>query len=212
MRSRSTQRRGTITGVSEFEAVRAWFSSRSPRRDAPAGVPQAAVGLLLLPTEFSLELLLIRRAERTDDPWSGHMALPGGRRDDSDESLLETVRREVREEVGVELAHDALLGELDDLRPLTAPARVLVRPFVFGLRARPSLVLSDEVARVRWSSLGLLANSAAETEVFHHGAWRKMPCFRLDDDVVWGMTHRILEPFVRDLGRGEATHADGFAT
>jgi hypothetical protein len=57
-------------------------------------------------------------------------------------------------------------------------------------------VLSNEVARAHWVDLRQLAESAATTEVFHHGALRTMPCYRIGENVVWGMTHRILEPLV----------------
>ncbi|NNL85157.1 MAG: NUDIX domain-containing protein, partial [Myxococcales bacterium] len=49
------------------------------------------------------EVLFIERARHPDDPWSGHMALPGGRLDPVDASLRAAAERETREEVGVEL-------------------------------------------------------------------------------------------------------------
>jgi 8-oxo-dGTP pyrophosphatase MutT (NUDIX family) len=182
--------------VTEFEDLRALLEGRPPHFDAPEGVPQAAVALLIALNEERRELLLIRRAERDGDPWSGHMALPGGRRDPRDPDLFDTALRETAEEVGVDLRHALHLGGLDDLRPVAAPARVVVRPFVFAIRGRPELSLSDEVARVVWAPLDELARTSSTTEVFHHGALRTMPCYRIGPDVVWGMTHRILQPVV----------------
>jgi 8-oxo-dGTP pyrophosphatase MutT (NUDIX family) len=182
--------------VTEFDDLRALLEGRNPRFDAPEGVPQAAVALLIAELEQRRELLLIRRSERAGDPWSGHMALPGGRRDPRDPDLLDTAVRETAEEVGVDLRRALHLGGLDDLRPVTAPARVVVRPFVFAMRGRPDLALSEEVARVVWAPLDELARSSSTTEVFHQGALRTMPCYRIGEDVVWGMTHRILQPFV----------------
>lgn len=182
--------------MTDFEDLRALLHGRTPLFDAPEGVPQAAVALLIADFERRRELLLIRRAERAGDPWSGHMALPGGRREAHDPDLFDTALRETAEEVGVDLRRALHLGGLDDLRPVTAPARVVVRPFVFAMSGRPDLALSDEVARVVWAPLDELARSRSTTEVFHQGALRTMPCYRVGEDIVWGMTQRILEPFV----------------
>ena len=188
----------------EFEPLRAALARRVPLRSPAEEAPQAAVALVLVArSQGDFELLLIRRAERDGDPWSGHMALPGGRRDPDDGDLFATVVRETEEEVAVRLGAADLLGELDDLRPLTAPRRIVVRPFVFALRARPPIRASDEVAGHVWAPLRELANSAGTTRVFHRGAERDMPCYSAGGQIVWGMTQRILEPFV-ELARRAA--------
>ncbi|RHY81058.1 hypothetical protein DYB35_002889 [Aphanomyces astaci] len=60
-----------------------------------------------------LELLFIRRAINPRDRWSGHIAFPGGRVE-AGESALDAARRETMEEVGVDLTHAEVLGQLDD--------------------------------------------------------------------------------------------------
>lgn len=173
------------------------LSARDPRRDAPSGTPRAAVALVVAPGDSGApELLVIERARRDGDPWSGHMALPGGRSEPSDANWLATAMRETREEVGVPLGDDDLVGELDDLRPVSAPARIVVRPFVFVVSQRPALTLNDEVASVEWAPLDQLARSQGTVEVVHLGAARVMPCYFVRGRAVWGMTQRILEPFL----------------
>lgn len=169
---------------------------REPRRDAPEGTPRAAVAVILAPSTRGAQILLIERAQRDGDPWSGHMALPGGRLEPSDPDWLHAALRETREEVGVELDPRELVGELDDLRPVTAPARIVVRPFVFVVPRRPAITLSDEVARVEWATLDELARTAGSVEVFHLGAPRVLPSYFVGGRAVWGMTQRILEPFL----------------
>src|SRR5262245_57207262 len=62
------------------------------------------------------EILLIRLAAHPDDPWSGHMAFPGGREDPGDPDLLSTAMRETLEELSLDLRSAArLLGSLDEL-------------------------------------------------------------------------------------------------
>ena len=79
---------------------------------------RAAVAALLAESPNGVELLLIRRAERASDPWSGHMALPGGHLDPSDADLRATAVRETREELGIDLERDAqFLGRLQDFQP-----------------------------------------------------------------------------------------------
>jgi 8-oxo-dGTP pyrophosphatase MutT (NUDIX family) len=99
-----------------IEGIGSLLSSRSVRRAEPGTYSgQAAVSLLLRPSAKGVEFLAIKRAEQERDPWSGHMALPGGRRDATDESLWMTAVRETREEVHVDLQQvGQLLGRLDD--------------------------------------------------------------------------------------------------
>lgn len=156
---------------------------------------QAAVAVILVPSQESsaLDLLLIQRSLRAEDPWSGHMALPGGRRDPEDLDLCATAVREAREETGVELSCARLLGRLDDLRPIRQSERMLaVRPFVYWTSQRPELELSSEVAQALWVPLNSLAASAGEAQVEHRGAQLRVAAFLVQGRVVWGMTQRVL--------------------
>src|ERR1700741_4973269 len=78
------------------------------------------------------ELLMIKRAEMEGDPWSGHIACPGGRMEPRDRDLEQTAIRETWEETGVDLErHGRILGTLDDIRPRSPHLPPLViRPFV----------------------------------------------------------------------------------
>ena len=176
---------------------RALRDHRPQVADAPDARP-AAVALVLLQGRQGLEILLIRRAERADDPWSGHIALPGGRYDGGDRDLEATAIRETREETGVDLSGAERLGVLDDLYPRTpALPPVVVRPFVFALARRSPLVPSDEVQRAFWLPLVRLSEPGVRREVTLtlRGAVRVLPAYVVDDEMIWGMTERILTPF-----------------
>jgi 8-oxo-dGTP pyrophosphatase MutT (NUDIX family) len=160
----------------------------------------AAVAVIITPDPDSI--LLIRRADRAGDPWSGHMALPGGRSEPGDEDLLATAIRETREELGLELSRNRQVGGLDDVVPRTPVLPpVAVRPFVFLLPARSQLTLNTEVASAQWVAVDDLRqperHHAAAVEVA--GLTRRVQAFHLENAVVWGMTERILANLLAHL-------------
>lgn len=168
-------------------------------RDEP--YHEAAVALVLRPSDVSddIELLLIRRALRDGDPWSGQIGLPGGRFERQDVSLEDTALRETMEEVGLDLrAHGVVLGQLDELRPRTPVLPpVIVRPFVCAVRELPPLVTSDEVAEFRWVRVGDLFHRDARvrTSVRVRDVHLQVEAYQVGDFTVWGMTERILATF-----------------
>ena len=164
------------------------------------GLIWAAVSVVVAPSPDAV--LLIRRAERTGDPWSGHMALPGGRREPGDKDLLHTAIRETLEEVGLTLDRSRLVGTLDDVIPRTPVLPpVAVRPFVFTLPDRPPVTPNPEVAAAAWVPLDHLLDPATyhSARIDVRGAPREMPAYRLEDTVVWGMTERILTSLLAQL-------------
>jgi 8-oxo-dGTP pyrophosphatase MutT (NUDIX family) len=140
-------------------------------------------------------VLFIRRADRPDDPWSGHIALPGGRRSAEDPDLVWTAIRETAEEVGLALDPADLAGSLDDVVPRTPVLPpIAVRPYVFILPSRPTLLPNPEVAAIRWVALDHLLDSdtyhTVELEI--RGEPRRFPAYRVEEGIVWGMTERIV--------------------
>lgn len=173
--------------------------NRPPVQVEPAPVLRwAAVAILLVPEPDSL--LLVRRAERTGDPWSGQMALPGGRRE-AEEDLLFTAIRETEEEVGVSIPPESLVGVLDDMAPRTPVLPpIAVRPYVFRLERRPPLArLSEEIAATHWVTLKNLMDDEyyATADVLVRSQQLRVPAFRLEEGTVWGMTERILSDLLR---------------
>ena len=153
----------------------------------------AAVALILAPDPESF--LLIRRADRADDPWSGHLALPGGRWHADDADLLATAIRETREEVGIILEPTNLAGTLGDVVPRTPVLPpISVRPFVFNLAERPPIVPNPEVAGTAWVALAPLRLPDAHHELAMEirGQRRNFPAYRTPLGSVWGLTERIL--------------------
>lgn len=160
---------------------------------------QAAVAAILRErSDHDLELLLIRRADRDGDVWSGHVALPGGRREPADADLVETAMRETREEVELDLEHAALLGALPRLEPMSPQLPpISVQPFVWRVDAGAAPMTSAEVAAVAWVTIDHLRDEASRIEyrmLAPDGAERVFPAIHVGGAVpLWGMTHRIVE-------------------
>lgn len=185
-----------------LESLRA----RLPRPTDPPlreGYTEAAVSVILRSRD-PMEVLLIKRSEAESDPWSGHMALPGGKRDEGDSSLLHTAVRETLEETGVTLGTGrSHLGRLSRVDPATRRLPPLtITPFVFGVPANTvAAAANHEVERVFWIPLSTFrAPSAAGTFEYRTGDLvRRFPAFHVAGEVVWGLTYRVLEEFLQRI-------------
>lgn len=139
---------------------------------------------------------MIQRAERDGDPWSGQIALPGGRRQSDDATLQDTALRETLEETGIDLAqHGLVLGTLDELRPRTPVLPpIIVTPFVAVAPADIPLQISDELADAFWAPWSTFADPVRidESTVTVRGAAWKVSSYLVGERVVWGMTERML--------------------
>jgi len=185
--------------------LRAQLQGRTPRELAEHE-KWAAVAMLLRDGARGPEVFFIRRAEHPNDPWSGHMAFPGGRRDDRDATLLHTAMRETREEVGLDLSSDAEhIGQLDDLQAIARgkPQETVIRPFVFELhREWPIRVEEREVAEALWTPLLPLYRGEVDTirPYQWHGTQIDFPAYDVEGRIVWGLTYQMLRSFFRILG------------
>lgn len=181
--------------------LHAALEQRRPRSVGSATrFSRAAVSLLLRPMAHDLEILLIRRATSKRDPWSGHMALPGGRRSGAEKDL-DTAIRETHEEVGIDLnTAGMLLGRLDDVQPSPGGPQIAVAPFVFAVPTRTKVRPDPgEVADTIWIPVEHLADPASAAEHLHvlpGGGEHRFPALAYHDYVIWGLTHRMLIQFL----------------
>jgi 8-oxo-dGTP pyrophosphatase MutT (NUDIX family) len=188
--------------------VRRAFGGREPgvEHPAPAG-RHAVVAAILRDSPEGVEVLLIRRAEHELDPWSGHMALPGGHGDADDASLVATAVREIAEEVGLDLlGHAELIGRLPVVVAL--PSQLTIFPLVFALAAGHEPEANpNEVAEVVWATLDHLRSPLARSshELFVRNQRFRFPAFDVRGRVVWGLTYRILGNLLSTLGPASGT-------
>ncbi len=173
-----------------------------------AGEGSAAIGLRRASVAIVLgsddKLLLIRRAARDGDPWSGDMAFPGGRRQVEDADDVATAVRETQEEVGLDLSTATLVGAMAPQHsPLRRPdLAVSVYPFFFRTADWGPFVPSDEVAGVHLLDAHALLSGACR-QTFRYQGWgldRELPCLRLDEVFIWGLTLRMLDDLAEACG------------
>jgi 8-oxo-dGTP pyrophosphatase MutT (NUDIX family) len=172
----------------------------------------ASVAVIFRDARDDGEVLLIRRAEREGDPWSGQVAFPGGMVTPADKSFEDTAKREAAEEVGVDLSNGAAVfrGYMRDFRARTK--EVVVVPSVFKLVAFSALTPNqEEVASYEWASLGELAGEEARSSYLipKGGGQIPFPCIVHRGLVVWGMTERILSAIIRGRRDAAATGLQG---
>jgi 8-oxo-dGTP pyrophosphatase MutT (NUDIX family) len=163
---------------------------------------QAAVVAVLYGEPPSV--LLIERATVPGDPWSGHLAFPGGRREPHDETLRHTAARETMEELGLDLSDARWLGALDDVGPVSQRKPLVVRPFVVHVPRLPELRPNREVAGILDLTLShLLANRDRGTMpyVFRNQSIT-LPTVQIGSRRLWGMTLRMVDDLLHRLDGG----------
>lgn len=168
----------------------------------PAAGERAAVALLLHQSaEQEPRLLLIERARREGDPWSGDLAFPGGRMEPGDADERAAAERETAEEVGLDLAAARFLGRLDDMSASLLPITVAAFVYAVESAALPALSLSDEVTEAFWIPLPHLFDRRRlrEHRLRRGAAEHRFPALDLlgpGRPLLWGLSYR----FTRSLG------------
>jgi len=148
---------------------------------------------VVLHAAASPRVLLMKRAERAGDPWSGHISLPGGGYQAEDGDLLVTAIRETREELGIDLHGTRVLGNLPPLHPrIAGPSGIEVTPFVFASEAVLEPVCGPEALAAFWLPLELAASGSLDGTYTYPSSTMTFPSWTYEGHVIWGLTWRIL--------------------
>ena len=188
-----------MTSIADIRRVLAGYQPHLASGDRT----RAAVAMVLHQQEEAVQLLFIERSQRDDDPWSGHIAFPGGRIDPLDGNARLAAERETREEIGLDLGTGEYLGRLDDVTGAALP--ILVSGFVYNVGTGGRLHPNDEVKDAFWIRLNVLADAGRQCE---HS-------FRIDNEerrfkaidlpgpggrVLWGISYRLVAQLLALVG------------
>ncbi len=139
-----------------------------------------------------LQTLLVQRAEREGDPWSGQIGLPGGRVKRGAETPRTALHREVYEEVGIRLEEVGVeLGSLSVGHPMRR-LEMRVQPWVYGLRIKPTVSIGSEIASSFWVNLADLPPKKKMSEITIRNEPWNVESFVVEGKIVWGFTYRVL--------------------
>lgn len=194
--------------VSLLQLIEGRLGDHSPGRKLLRRLmKRSAVAMILQVRQGELNILMIKRAEREGDPWSGHMAFPGGRMDKTDAHGFAVAVRETEEEVGLTLGPaDECIGRLSDInaRPHKGAFGMAVSPFVFRLEREVEFSPNHEVAEVVWVPLEFLLDTNNRQEMVWEfkGAKIPMPCYFYGKRRIWGLSLMMLDELM-DLVEGQ---------
>ena len=185
----------------DLTQIRTGLNLHQPRLLTQQDFRRAAVAMLLREEAGETEVLFIRRAEHELDPWSGDLAFPGGRIDQTDTGARATAERETFEEIGLELAPQHYLGRSDDLAG--AYLSIHIACFVYHLNEEVDFRPNAEVVDLFWVPFRTLLDPQRNRllEFHYRGAGRHHPVIELPEwsnRPLWGITYRLLQNF---LGR-----------
>ncbi len=185
-----------------FDLVADRLVQAPPRALDGEGFRRAAVSAVFRPAGDDTELLFVRRAAQSQDPWSRQVGFPGGHEEEEDATLVQTARRETQEEVGIDVLDGGrLLGPLDALQ---ARARAKIHPMSIHPHAflledrtdRPLVPNPGEVHRAFWVPLSRLADPRNRVwyDAQRVGVPFRFPAIDVDGEAIplWGLTHQMV--------------------
>ena len=154
----------------------------------PWGHAEAAVAILVKPRINDLEFFLVKRAEVDDDPWSGDMAFPGGKKNTQDQTLVDTAVREVLEETNIDLSEKNVIGFME---PIYSSVRksLAVQPIIYQFNEYPEVKLNYELTKFIWVPLSEIKQGKTNATI---KGWEGS-VYKVQGETVWGLTFRMLE-------------------
>ena len=186
-----------------YELEQALSQRKAKTRMLRRFMTRSSVATVLRDQAGELQVLLIKRAHKEGDRWSGHIAFPGGREQQEDKNIRETAIRETSEEIGLGLSVDNYIGRMSDVMTLAHGTRkpMVVSPYAFKLEGDPDFIINHEVDQVIWLPVSFLADKRNRESMLWEkkGMSIKLPCYFYGEHRIWGLTLKMLDELVFDI-------------
>ena len=154
---------------------------------------KAAVLALFYPNEENETIFLLTQRASYKGTHSAQISFPGGKIENTDQTLAETALREANEEVGIFKEDVKIIREITDV--YIPPSNFLATPFIGYSKKKPSFIINEEVAStIEVKVTDLLDDRNIDSIEMDTSYMKKIhvPCFRLNNHVVWGATGMML--------------------
>ena len=156
-------------------------------------------------TDEAPTILMMQRAERAGDPWSGDVSFPGGKQDASDANTRAAALRELREETG--FISDGMvtpIGRLSDrlTREHGRNRPMVISPYVYVTPKAVALKPGAEAASLIWLPLSFLTDNARRTRKIWRvgGVPLPAPAIDIGGAILWGLSLMMADELVRAGG------------
>ena len=154
---------------------------------------KAAVITLFYPNNNDEVCFLLTLRADYNGTHASQISFPGGKFENNDKTLKNTALRETLEEVGIPVKDILIFRQMTDV--FIPPSNFLVTPFLGYLTYKPTFTKNHEVEELITVSVkDLLDNSSVSTTTLSTSYAKniKVPCFVLNNYVVWGATAMML--------------------
>jgi 8-oxo-dGTP pyrophosphatase MutT (NUDIX family) len=190
--------------MTNYPQIQTTLKTHRPYLFPDSDKKKAAVAVVIHPTADDFHLLFIERAAHPKDPWSGHIAFPGGTCEPEDSSLQQTAVRETQEELGLNLSKCQYMGQLDDVTGATLP--VQVSAYVYATDDIPKLHPNEEIHEVFWVSFQQIIDPS-RLQTLQLVGWqplKEVPTIDLlgpGRPLLWGLTYRLVSQLASFAGK-----------
>ncbi|MGC1709023.1 MAG: CoA pyrophosphatase [Nitrosotalea sp.] len=179
----------------ELEKIKnALSSSISAQVQGKQNTKLAAVLIVIHGQEPSV---IMTERPKTMDYHAGEISFPGGRWEPDDADLLATAIRETREEIGVEIHNNQVIGQLKPVTTLNSG--FTIAPFITILEKIPLIMTTTEIESILQIHLIPLLKTMDKDKDPAHKSIQEMYTFKFQNHLIWGASARMLNQIANSL-------------